>query len=81
MLKRERKKLAKKTTRRKLYEITRNRLKGRKKKPGKPEVPEAINGAEWYSQLKEKEAKNKPSAPKRESALKKLMKVFTRGNK
>ena len=81
MLNREKRKLAKALKRRKTWVLNRNKNKGRKLDPFMGKNQNIIDGPEFYKKLKEQEAKNKPSAPKRESALKKLMKVFTRGNK
>jgi len=79
--KRKIKKLAKNHARRKLYEITRNRLRGRKKKPVKPEETALIDGAEWYRQLKEKEMADKKQKSVKGGLFSRLLKNFNRGEK
>lgn len=84
--KRERKKIAKKITRRKSFVKERNRMKGRvaalaiaKKENHKTET---VDGADFYKKLKEQEAKEtKVKQPKKTSLFKRLGRVFTKGDR
>lgn len=83
-VKRDKLRAKKKLNRRKKYVKHRNRMKGRKPKL-KHINNQAVDGAEFYKQLKEKEAqeklKDETKPKKKENVFKKFFKNFKRGDR